>query len=220
MMHKTNTTIQHQHLCAVTLLGNLVAKPDIRYRANPISAVTEITIATNAKWLDKQTNTYKEWTSYHHVKVEGDLVEQALLNADKGDIILIQGFLSNIKTKNHLAIVHATFIEKFKRGYTQTVNQILCSGQITSLAEVVTTPNNKALAQMNIMISHQEYSIDKQCWQTHQVERELHVWGKQALYLVENVQVGDIVMIEGKLSYLATADKTQFIEAKLVHRLS
>jgi single-stranded DNA-binding protein len=219
-MYKINSPVQNHHLCAVTLLGNLVAKPDIRYRANPVSAITEITIATSSKWLDKKTNTYKEWTSYHHVKVEGPLVEQALLTAEKGDIILVQGYLSNIKEKSHLSIVHATFIKKFNKGYTQTVNQIMCSGQLTSLAQVVTTPNNKTLAQMNITINHQDYSIDKQCWQNHSVDRELHVWGKQALYLVEKAQVGDNVMIEGKLSYLATADKTQFIEAKIVHRLT
>ncbi|MFQ3210184.1 MAG: single-strand DNA-binding protein, partial [Colwellia sp.] len=43
-------------LCAVTLLGNLVATPDIRYRANPATAVTEIILATSSKWLDKSTN--------------------------------------------------------------------------------------------------------------------------------------------------------------------
>lgn len=219
-MHQINPPLLHHQLCAVTLLGNLVAKPDIRYRANPVSAVTEITVATSSKWLDKKTNTYKEWTNYHHIKVEGELVEQALLSADKGDIVLVQGFLSNIKVKNHPGIVHATFIKKFNKGYTQSVNQIMCSGQLASVAQVVTTPNNKTLAQMNITINHQDYSLDKQCWQNHSVERELHVWGKQALYLVENAQVGDNVMVEGKLSYLSTADKTQFIEAKLVHRLS
>jgi hypothetical protein len=45
------------------------------------------------------------------------------------------------------------------------------------------------------------------------------VWGKQAEYLVENGKLNDNVMIEGKLSYLATADKMQFIEAKTVHLL-
>lgn len=218
-MYKINTPVQNQHLCAVTLLGNLVAKPDIRYRANPVSAITEITLATSSKWLDKKTNTYKEWTSYHHIKVEGHLVEQALLTADKGDIILVQGYLSNIKVKNHLSIVHATFIQKFNKGYTQTVNQIMCSSKLTSTPQVVTTPNNKTLAQMNITINHQDYLVDKQCWQNHTVERELHVWGKQALYLVEKAQIGDNLMIEGKLSYLATADKTQFIEAKTVQIL-
>lgn len=223
-MHKLNIPTQSQHLCAVTLLGNLVASPDIRYKANPVSAITEITIATSSKWLDKKTSQYKEWTSFHHVKVEGNLVEQALLTASKGDIILVQGYLSNIKVndvaeKNHPAIVHATFIQKFNKGYTQTVNQIFCSGQLVSAPQLITTQNNKHLAQMNISINQQVYSIDKQCWQQHKVERELHAWGKQAQYLADNAQIGSNVMIEGKLSYLATADKTQFIEAKTVHLL-
>jgi single-stranded DNA-binding protein len=229
-MHKINTPIQEKQLCAVTLLGNLVAKPDIRYRANPVSAITEITLATNSKWLDKKTNQYKEWTSYHHIKVEGDLVEQVLLTANKGDIILVHGYLSNIKISNvkptseiaktPFSIVHANFIQKFKKGYTQTVNQILCSGQLTSAPQLITTQNNKNLVQVNITINQQDYSVDKQCWQNHKVERELHVWGKQAQYLVENAQVGDNVMVEGKLSYLATAQKEQFIEAKIIHLLS
>ncbi len=218
-MHEADMSLQSQQLCAVTLLGNLVAKPDIRYRANPVSAVTEITIATSSKWLDKKTNKYKEWTSYHHVKVEGDLVEKTLLTANKGDIILVQGYLSNIKN-NHSSVVHASFIQKFNKGYTQTVNQIFCSGLLTSTPLLVTTPNNKTLAQMSITINQSVYSVDKQCWQNHKVERELHVWGKQAQYLVENAQLSDNIMVEGKLSYLATADKTQFIEGKTVHLFS
>lgn len=223
-MHK-NTPVQEHHLCAVTLLGNLVAKPDIRYRANPVVAITEITLATSAKWLDKKTNQYKEWTSYHHIKVEGELVEQALLLANKGDVILVQGYLSNIKAAqaqqtSHLCIVHANFIQKFSKGYTQTINQIMCSGQIISEPQLITTQNNKVMAQANLTINQHAYSVEKQCWQHHKVERELHVWGKQAEHLVENAHIGKHVMIEGKLSYLATADKRQFIEAKNVHLLS
>ena len=229
-MYKIKTQVQKQQLCAVTLLGNLVATPDIRYRANPVSAITEITLATRSKWLDKKTNQYKEWTSYHHIKVAGDLVEQALLTANKGDIVLVQGYLSNIKASkvkthssmatDHGSIVHANFIQTFNKGYSQTVNLILCSAQLASAPQLITTQNNKKLAQVNITINHQYYSEDKQCWQNHIVERELHVWGKQALHLVENAQVGDNLMVEGKLSYLATADKRQFIDAKTIHLLS
>jgi single-strand DNA-binding protein len=221
-MHQANTSAQHQQLCTVTLLGNLVAKPDIRYRTNPVSAVTEIILATSTKWLDKKSNQYKEWTSYHPIKVEGDLVEQALLTANKGDIILVQGHLSNIKpsekdVKSHPAIVHANYIQKFKKGYTQTVNQIYCSGQIASTPQLIKTQNNKSLVQVNITINQRIYSIDKQCWQTILIERELHVWGKQAEYIVEHAVVGDSVMVEGKLSYLTSADKAQFIDAKALH---
>jgi single-stranded DNA-binding protein len=222
-MHQANTPIQPQQLCTVTLLGNLVAKPDIRYRTNPVSAVTEIILATSTKWLDKKSNQYKEWTSYHHIKVEGDLVEQALLTANKGDIILVQGYLSNIKPSNtqaqsHPAIVHANYMQKFKKGYTQTVNQIYCSGQISSIPQLIKTQNNKSLAQVNITINQQVYSIDKQCWQNIVVERELHVWGKQAEHMVDQISVGDSVMVEGKLSYLTSANKAQIIDVKTLYQ--
>ncbi len=223
-MQKANVPVQSPQLCAVTLLGNLVNKPDIRYRANPVSAITEIVLATRSKWLDKKTNQYKEWTSFHHVKVEGELVEQTLLQAEKGDVILVQGYLSNIKPSssivvNHPAIVHASFMQKFAKGYTKSVNQIHCSGQIASSPQLITTANNKLMAQVNITINQHIYAIEKQSWQTILLERELHVWGKQAQSLVEKAIIGDNIVVEGKLSYLATAAKTQFIEGKTIHLL-
>ncbi|ALO33382.1 single-stranded DNA-binding protein [Colwellia sp. MT41] len=210
-------------LCAVTLLGNLVATPDIRYRANPATAVTEIVLATSSKWLDKNTNKYKEWTSYHHVKVEGELVEQALLQANKGDIILLHGYLSNIKAKatdkstNHLGIVHANFVQKFSKGYTQAINQIHCSAQLTSQPKLMLTEQNKEITQANIVINQHIYNTEKQTWQTITVERAIHAWGKQALYLAEHGNIGDELMLEGKLSYTSGFNKDQFIEVKNVH---
>jgi len=73
------------------------------------------------------------------------------------------------------------------------------------------------LAQVNITINQQVYSIDKLCWQNILIERELHVWGKQAEYMVDHAIVGDSVMVEGKLSYLTSANKAQFIDAKTLH---
>ncbi len=210
-------------LCAVTLLGNLVATPDIRYRANPATAITEIVLATSSKWLDKKTNKYKEWTSYHHVKVEGELVEQALLHANKGDIILLHGYLSNIKPttddKNatHQGIVHADFVQKFSKGYTQAINQIHCSAQLVSEPKLMLTEQNKNICQANIVINQHIYNTEKQKWQTLSVERVIHVWGKQAQYLAEHGNIGDDLMVEGKLSYTNGVNKEQFIEVKNMH---
>ena len=210
-------------LCAVTLLGNLVATPDIRYRANPATAVTEVVLATSSKWLDKSTNKYKEWTSYHHVKVEGELVEQALLHANKGDIILLHGYLSNIKPaatdKNTSlsGIVHANFVQKFSKGYTQAINQVHCSAQLISQPKLMLTEQNKNITQANIVINQHIYNTDKQAWQTISVERAIHAWGKQAQYLAEHGNIGDELMLEGKLSYTSGANKDQFIEIKNVH---
>ncbi len=217
--------IEHQ-LCTVTLLGNLVSKPDIRYKANPIIAITEIVLATNSKWLDKSTNKYKEWVSYHHIKVEGDLVEQTLLAANKGDIILINGYLSNIKSSdkkasdnNHPAIIHATFIQRFNKGYTQSINHVYCSATLMSKPLLMTTEHNKTLSQAKVSVNQHVYSIEKESWQSILIERELHLWGKQAQFLAENAAMGDQLMIEGKLSYSSNADKSQFIDGKKVHLL-
>lgn len=219
--HSSNST---PNLCAVTLLGNLVAKPDIRYKTNPVSAVTEITLATHAQWLDKKTNTMKEWTSFHHVKVEGDLVDQTLLHANKGDVLLVHGYLSNKKPQSatnslhqNNALVHATFIEKFEKGYTQSINHIHCSANIASTPKLLTTENNKNLTQVIVTINQYVFSHQKQIFQTVSVERPLHLWGKQAQYLCDNAKVTDKLVIEGRLSYSSDMDKTQFIDGKTIH---
>lgn len=215
--------IPKPQLCAVTLLGNLVATPDIRYRAHPATAITEIVLATSSKWLDKSTNKFKEWTSYHSVKVEGELVEQALMHANKGDIILLHGYLSNIKpskginTANHPGIVHANFVQKFPKGYTQAINQINCSAQLSSAPKQMLTEQNKTITQANIVINQHVYNTEKQLWQIITVERSINAWGKQAQYLADNGEIGDELMLEGKLSYTSGANKEQFIDIKNVH---
>jgi single-stranded DNA-binding protein len=214
---------QSPQLCAVTLLGNLVATPDIRYRANPATAVTEITLATSTKWLDKKTNTYKEWTSFHKAKVEGDLVEQALLQANKGDIILLHGYLSNIKRKNDeeksqgVAIVHANFVQRFPKGYTKAINQVHCSAKLISSPKKMLTEKNKTISQANIVIHQHIYNTDKQAWQTVLIERAIHAWGKQAEYLTEYGEIDDELMLEGKLNYTSNIKKEQFIEINSLH---
>ena len=144
------------------------------------------------------------------------------MTAEKGDIILVQGYLSNIKPSNtegqsHSEIIHANYIKKFKKGYTQTINQIYCSGDVASAPQLIKTQNNKSLAQVNITINQRIYSINKQCWQNISIERELHVWGKQAEYIVDHALIGDNVMVEGKLSYLTSGNKAQFIDGKTLH---
>jgi len=221
--HSAQPQVNNQQLCAVTLLGNLVATPDIRYRANPVVAITEIVLATHSKWLDKKTNQYKEWTSYHHVKVEGELVENALRFANKGDIILVHGYLANTKPNTadsnsyHPDIVHANFVQKFSKGYTQAINQIHCSAQLIAAPQLMTTEHNKQLCQAKVSINQHIYNNNKQNWQTLTVERDIHIWGKQAQYLAENSSVGDELMLEGRLSYASDANKSQFIEVKKMH---
>jgi len=210
----------NNQLCTVTLLGNLVSKPEIRYTVNPVVAVTEITLATHTKWLDKTSKQYKEWTSYHQIKVVGPLVEQALLHAQKGELILVNGYLSDHSSKKSKSVdkfITATFIQTFAKGYSQSINQINCSATLSSDVELLTTENNKTMAQVAITISHQEYSITKQKMVQNTAIRKLQLWGKQAVSLHEKAHQGDTIVIEGKLNYSASADKSQFIEAKNIH---
>jgi single-stranded DNA-binding protein len=207
--------IKNNHLCNVTLLGNLVAKPVIRYQANPILAIAEFTLATHSRWFDKSSKQYKEWTSYHVVKVIGDIVERSLVHAQKGELILIQGYLLNSK-KTGREIIHATYAQTFAKGYARSINQIHCSGQINSPIQLVTTEQDKELAEIKVNINHFVYSPVTQQVSTLQIERLVHVWGKQAHYLNEHAERGDQVVIEGKLSYLNNVDKSQFIEAQQV----
>jgi single-stranded DNA-binding protein len=215
-----------QQLCAVTLLGNLVAKPDIRYKANPVIAITEVIVATTSKWLDKASNKYKEWTSYHHVKVEGELVEQSLLHANKGDIVLVHGYLSNVKptstkdkhsSNEHPSIVHANFIQKFNKGYTQSINQINSSATLASTPQLMLTEHNKHFTQADVIIKQHIFNREKQSWQITSVERAIHIWGKQAQYLAENGVINDEIVIEGKLSYATNTTKSQFIDVIKLH---
>jgi single-stranded DNA-binding protein len=108
-------------------------------------------------------------------------------------------------------------VQKFAKGYTQAINQIHCSAQLISQPKLMLTEQNKNITQANIAINQHVYDTDKQVWQTITVERAIHVWGKQAQYIAEKGNIGDDLMLEGKLSYSSSAIKEQFIEVKNIH---
>ena len=204
--------LSNTHLCQLTLLGNLVTKPEIRYQANPVVAIAEIKIATHSRWYDKTSKQFKEWTSFHTVKVIGDIVDTALVYADKGDVILVHGYLLNSQ-KTGREIIHATFAQTFAKGYAQSINQMQCSGEINSNIQLVTTEHNKLLAEFSIAIVHQVYSPISQLSHSFRLSRTVHVWGKQAQYIHDQAKAGDSVVIEGKINYVNNTEKSQYIDA-------
>lgn len=211
--------IPKNHLCKVTLLGNLVSKPDIRYQANPVIAVAELTLATHSRWYDKATKQFKEWTSYHTVKVIGDIVDRALIHANKGDIILVQGYLINSKKSNR-EIIHASYAQTYPKGYAQSINQIHCSGTIVSEIKAIKTENNAEMVEVIIESNQDIYSELTQLSHVVTVQRPIHLWGKQAEYLVKNAKVSDQIIVDGKLSYINNKSKNQFIESNQAVLLS
>lgn len=200
------------HLCNIVLLGNLVNKPIIRYQANPVLAVAEFTLATHSKWFDKSTNQYKEWTSFHTVKVIGDVVERSLIHAEKGDIVLLRGYFLNSK-KSGREIIHATYAQTYPKGYAKSLNQIHFSGQIDSPIQLVVTEQHKELVELTLLSKLYVHSPVTQELKNIEIRRPVHIWGKQAIYLAENAMQGNQLVIDGKLSYLKNAQKSQLVDS-------
>jgi len=80
----------------VIVVGNLGQDPDTRYMPSG-SAVTNITVATNESWKDKQTGEQKDRTEWHKVAFFGRLAEIAAEYLRKGSQVYIEGKLRTRK---------------------------------------------------------------------------------------------------------------------------
>lgn len=76
----------------VILLGNLTRDPEVRYTAGG-SAVTEVSLAVNRQWTDRQTNERKEEVTFVEVTLWGRTAEIAGEYLSKGRPCLIEGRL-------------------------------------------------------------------------------------------------------------------------------
>jgi len=80
----------------VILVGNLGQDPETRYMPSG-SAVTNITVATNESWKDKQTGEQKDRTEWHKVAMFSRLAEIAAEYLRKGSQVYIEGKLRTRK---------------------------------------------------------------------------------------------------------------------------
>jgi len=78
------------------LIGNLGKDPETRYTAGG-SAVTNVRIATNETWKDKQTGEQQERTEWHAVVFFGRLAEIAAEYLRKGSTVYVEGRLQTRK---------------------------------------------------------------------------------------------------------------------------
>ncbi len=76
----------------VILMGNLTRDPQVRYTPSG-TAVTELGLAVNRTWYDKQSNSRKEDTTFVDVTVWGRTAEVAGEYLSKGRPVLIEGRL-------------------------------------------------------------------------------------------------------------------------------
>jgi single-strand DNA-binding protein len=76
----------------VILVGNLTRDPQVKYTTGG-TAVTEIGLAVNRQWFDKQTNTRRDETTFVDVTLWGRTAEVAGEYLAKGRPVLIEGRL-------------------------------------------------------------------------------------------------------------------------------
>jgi single-strand DNA-binding protein len=80
----------------VIIVGNVGGDPETRYMPSG-SAVTNLTVATNESWKDKQTGEQKERTEWHKVAAFGKLAEIMAEYLRKGSQVYIEGKLRTRK---------------------------------------------------------------------------------------------------------------------------
>ena len=80
----------------VIIVGNLGGDPETRYMPSG-SAVTNLTVATNESWKDKQTGEQKDRTEWHKVALFNRLAEIAAEYLRKGSQVYIEGKLRTRK---------------------------------------------------------------------------------------------------------------------------
>ena len=80
----------------VIIVGNLGNDPETRYMPSG-SAVTNLSVATNESWKDKQTGEQKDRTEWHRVAMFGRLAEIAAEYLRKGSQVYIEGKLRTRK---------------------------------------------------------------------------------------------------------------------------
>ncbi len=78
------------------LIGNLGKDPETRYGAND-NAVTNVTVATNESWKDRQSGEIQERTEWHRVVFFGRLAEIAAEYLRKGSTVYVEGRIQTRK---------------------------------------------------------------------------------------------------------------------------
>lgn len=109
----------------VTLIGNLVADPEIR-RMNSGDPIVNLRVATNETWRDKNTGERKEKSEYHQVVIFNDQIAKvAEQYLRKGMKVYVEGSLQTRKWEKDGVERYSTEIvlQKF-RGELQMLDKL------------------------------------------------------------------------------------------------
>ena len=77
---------------STTITGNLTREPEIRYTRDG-QATTQLGVAVNRSWLDRNTQEWQESTSFFDVTCWRELAENVALSLTKGMRVVVTGRL-------------------------------------------------------------------------------------------------------------------------------
>ena len=189
----------------VLLVGIIESEMSLRMTTNG-TAVTNFTLTTSNTWADRnnEEQTYKKW---HHIVCWGKMAEQVVNSFQIKDTVLIEGSISyrhyekDNKTLK-VAEIKATNVSKWEG----SLNKIILVGNIGSDLSLRKTSNNTSVTNFSLS------TIDR--WRDKSGEVQSHkkwhrtvCWGRTSEIAVDTIKNGDLVLVEGSISYRTYINK-------------
>jgi len=112
----------------VILIGNLGAKPELKYSSSNVG-IANLSVATSEAWTDKSTGQKQEKTEWHRVSVFGKLAEVVTKYCDKSSKVYIEGELQTRKYQD-------------KSGVDRYTTEIVVSG-FNGVIQMLDSTNNR-----------------------------------------------------------------------------
>ena len=84
---------------SVTLVGNLVADPELRFTPNGV-AMTKIRLAVSRRWMDRTSNEWQEESSFFTGTCWAEMAENVAESLQKGNRVVISGTLQQRTWEN------------------------------------------------------------------------------------------------------------------------
>jgi single-strand DNA-binding protein len=103
----------------ITIVGHVGRAPELKYTQSNIAFCT-FSVATSKRWKDKNTDEWKENTTWHRVKAWRYDAEKAA-KLDKGSLVLVEGTLESEEwtdkegNKRETMIITPTTVVAFSR---------------------------------------------------------------------------------------------------------
>jgi single-strand DNA-binding protein len=128
----------------VILIGNLGAKPEVKYASNG-NAIANLTLATSESWTDKNTGQKQEKTEWHRVSIFGKLAEIVEKYLDKGSKVYVEGKLQTRKWQDKSGADRYT-TEIVVSGFGGVLQML--DGKASGSQNTNNTPQQTAVAQV------------------------------------------------------------------------